>query len=55
VRLVVDDPGAAVPMILDWGSENNIEIERAEAFSPPFDDIFVALVEQLSEKQKEVA
>jgi ABC-2 type transport system ATP-binding protein len=54
VRLVVDDPGAAVPMILDWGSENKVEIERAEAFSPPFDDIFVALVEQLSEKHEEV-
>lgn len=54
VRLVVDDPGTAVPMILDWGSVNNVEIERAEAFSPPFDDIFVALVEQLSDKQEEV-
>ena len=53
VRLVVDDPGTAVPMILDWGSVNNVEIERAEAFSPPFDDIFVALVEQLSDKEEE--
>lgn len=55
VRLVVDDPGTAVPMILDWGSVNNVEIERAEAFSPPFDDIFVALVEQLSDNHEEVA
>lgn len=54
VRIVVDDPGAAVPKILEWGSENDIEIERAEAFSPPFDDIFVALVEQLSDKHEEV-
>ncbi|MEX1093657.1 MAG: ABC transporter ATP-binding protein [Acidimicrobiia bacterium] len=54
VRIVVDDPGAAVPMILDWGTENGVEIERAEAFSPPFDDIFVELVEQLSDNHGEV-
>jgi ABC-2 type transport system ATP-binding protein len=48
VRIVVDDPGVSVPKILEWGSGNGIEIERAEVFSPPFDDIFVELVEQLS-------
>lgn len=54
VRIVVEDPSAAVPKILDWGSENGVEIKRAEAFSPPFDDIFVALVEQLSDNHEEV-
>lgn len=54
VRVVVDDPGQAVPMILDWGSENAVEIERAEAFAPPFDDIFVELVEQLSDDREDV-
>ncbi len=48
VRVVVDDPGTAIPQILEWGSGNGVEIERAETFTPPFDDIFVELVEQLS-------
>jgi ABC-2 type transport system ATP-binding protein len=50
VRIVVDDPGAAVPKILEWGSDSGVEIERAEGFSPPFDDVFVELVEQLADK-----
>lgn len=54
VRIVVADPKTAVPKILDWGSENGVEIEQVEAFSPPFDDVFVALVEQLSDKHEEV-
>lgn len=55
VRIVVEDPRVAVPKILDWGSENDVEIERAEAFSPPFDDIFVALVEKLSDQHEEIS
>ena len=53
VRIVVDDPGVTVPKILEWGSGNGVEIERAEAFSPPFDDVFVELVEQLSGSYEE--
>ncbi|MGF1617807.1 MAG: ATP-binding cassette domain-containing protein [Acidimicrobiia bacterium] len=55
VRIVADDPGETVPRILEWGLENGVEIERAEAFAPPFDDIFVELVEQLSENNEEAS
>ncbi|CAN5735153.1 ABC transporter ATP-binding protein [soil metagenome] len=52
VRIVVDDPGEAVPDILEWGSANGVQIDRAEAFAPPFDDVFVELVEQLSDNDE---
>ena len=46
VRVVVEDAGEAVPRLADWAGENGLVIEKVEAYSPPFDDIFVELVER---------
>ena len=45
VRIVVDEASTAMPMILDWCKENNVQIESIEEHLPPFDDVFVELVE----------
>jgi ABC-2 type transport system ATP-binding protein len=55
IRVVVDDPGAAIPRILDWGTEHQVGIDKADGYAPPFDDIFVELVEKLSGEHQESA
>jgi ABC-2 type transport system ATP-binding protein len=44
VRLVVADAGVVSPTLDDWASERGLEMERSEAYLPPFDDVFVELV-----------
>lgn len=46
MQVVVDDAGTAMPVLLNWLSENEIGIERASEYSPPFDDVFVMLIQQ---------
>jgi ABC-2 type transport system ATP-binding protein len=53
VRVVVEDPGATIPLILEWGIANQVKIEKAEVYPPPFDDIFVELVQKLSTGHRE--
>ena len=48
VRLTVDDAGTAGPEIASWASDRDVEIEKSEAFQPEFDDVFVELVDKLS-------
>lgn len=44
IRVVVDDAGTAGAEIAKWAGEHQIELDKTEAFVPPFDDIFVELV-----------
>lgn len=46
LQLVVDDAGTAMPLLLNWLSEREINIERASEYNPPFDDVFVMLVQE---------
>ncbi len=46
VRLVVDDAGEAIPELLTWCAGEELAVETAEEFRPPFDDVFVLLVER---------
>ncbi len=50
VRLVVADAGEAIPELLAWCASQEIEVETAEEFRPPFDDVFVLLVERQAEQ-----
>lgn len=43
-RLVVDDAGSVSPAVADWAGQRDLDIERSEAYLPPFDDVFVQLV-----------
>jgi ABC-2 type transport system ATP-binding protein len=49
VRVVVDDAGAAGPELTRWAEQRGIGLETAEPFIPPFDDVFVHLVDSLGE------
>lgn len=52
VRVVVEDAGTSIPQIAAWATEHSIEVEKVEAYSPPFDDIFVELVESHAEQEE---
>ena len=51
IRLVVDDAGPALGRINEWSSQTNAGVERADSYSAPFDDTFVALVEKYAEQR----
>ncbi len=46
VRLVVDEAATVLPALGAWLGERRIEIEMAEEHIPPFDDVFVKIVER---------
>jgi ABC-2 type transport system ATP-binding protein len=45
-RLVVDEASTAIPDLMEWSNSHNISIESIEKYLPPFDDVFVALVQE---------
>lgn len=47
LRMTVPDAGAASPRIADWASARGLELEEADPYAPPFDDVFVELIERL--------
>lgn len=47
-RLVVDDAGDVIPQLTTWAAEQAIEIDSIDQYLPPFDDVFVELINQLS-------
>jgi ABC-2 type transport system ATP-binding protein len=48
-RLVVEDAGDASPAVGGWATERGLELETAEPYLPPFDDVFVELVGRLDQ------
>jgi ABC-2 type transport system ATP-binding protein len=54
IRLVVDDAGEMSSTIDDWASQRGLDVERSEAFQPPFDDVFVELVKAAQKQVDEV-
>lgn len=46
LELVVDDAGTTLPRLLEYCQQENIVVLSAEEYLPPFDDIFVHLIEQ---------
>jgi ABC-2 type transport system ATP-binding protein len=46
VRIVVDDTATAIPDLMEWSRNQNITIETLEEYQPPFDDVFVELVQR---------
>ena len=48
VRILVDAAETALPALVDWCSSRNIPIESIQAYLPPFDDIFVTLIERVN-------
>lgn len=52
LELVVEDAATTLPRLLDYVQRENIEVVSAGEHVPPFDDIFVKLIE---DKQKEIS
>ena len=45
-RVTVHDASTAIPDILDYLRQQNVDVESTEEYVPPFDDIFVELIHQ---------
>jgi len=46
VEVTVDDASTAVTMLLEWSKAQNLTVEMMEQKSPPFDDVFVRIIEK---------
>jgi ABC-2 type transport system ATP-binding protein len=43
-RIRVQDAASAIPDLMTWTKDHNIDVETVEEYLPPFDDVFVELV-----------
>jgi ABC-2 type transport system ATP-binding protein len=48
LHITVEDVGFAIPSLLEWCKVYQLNVESVEAFEPPFDDIFVELLNRES-------
>ena len=44
-RLVVDAASTVTPRIMNWAEAYDVEIQSVKEYKPPFDDVFVRLIE----------
>jgi ABC-2 type transport system ATP-binding protein len=52
IDLIVDEASTAIPALLEACKVERINIETIEEISPPFDDVFVKLIEKESNNEK---
>jgi ABC-2 type transport system ATP-binding protein len=45
LRVVVDEASTALPELIEFTRDNNLSIETIEEYQPPFDEVFVELVQ----------
>ncbi|HSH78153.1 MAG TPA: ABC transporter ATP-binding protein [Herpetosiphonaceae bacterium] len=56
LQVYVDDAGARLPeMIQSLGTDTTIDMRNAQEFKPPFDDVFIILMEQAAAEDPESA
>ena len=46
VRLIVDEAATSVMQLVSWCEERGIAVESVEEYQPPFDDVFVQLIQE---------
>ena len=44
MRIVVDEASTAIPELMRWAQQQNIEVKALEEYLPSFEDVFVELV-----------
>lgn len=54
IELIVDEASTAIPALIEACKVERINIETIEEISPPFDDVFVKLIEKESDNEKVV-
>jgi ABC-2 type transport system ATP-binding protein len=45
LRLIVDEASTSLPQVIEWFNTNGLELSSAEEYLPPYDDVFVKLIE----------
>ena len=46
VRLIVDKASTAISKLVDWTNSQGLSVDSIHEFFPPFDDVFVTLIER---------
>ena len=54
VHILVDAAETALPALVDWCRTKNITIESVQAYLPPFDDVFVTLIERANHHESDL-
>jgi ABC-2 type transport system ATP-binding protein len=44
MRIIVDQANTAIPELMGWAQQQNIEVQAVDQFMPSFEDVFVELV-----------
>ena len=55
VEVTVDDASTAVTTLLEWTQAQKLTVAMMEQKSPPFDDVFVRIIEKEIAAAKEIA
>ena len=50
-QLTVDVASRSLPQVMSWLNERGINVEKLEPFLPPYDDVFVKVIQDYREKQ----
>lgn len=48
IEMIVDEASSAIPSLMEWSQEQRLTVETIEPKSPPFDDVFVRIIEKES-------
>ena len=46
VEMIVDEASTAIPQLMEWAQAKRLTVETLEEKSPPFDDVFVRIIER---------
>jgi ABC-2 type transport system ATP-binding protein len=46
VEIIVDEASTAIPLLVEWAQAKRLTVETIEEKSPPFDDVFVKIIEK---------
>ena len=51
IRLYVEDASSTLSPVINWFDDHNLAVDGVEHYQPPFDDVFVKLIEEYKEKE----
>jgi ABC-type multidrug transport system ATPase subunit len=49
LHMIVDDASATIEVALNWFQQNDIAVRAINEYVPPFDDVFIRLVEEATD------
>jgi ABC-2 type transport system ATP-binding protein len=44
MRIIVDEASIAIPKLMEWAHQQNIQVQAVEEYMPSFEDVFVELI-----------